>query len=154
MLMEGLSVQILNKQNYKEVTLLIVDDDDIDAISLERALRKLRLVNPAFRARNGLEALEILRSGMIPSPYIILLDLNMPRMNGLEFLEALRSDPLLTHAVVFVLTTSKSDQDLVSAYRHHVAGYVFKQHMDRDFLEVMSLMEHYWRLVELPITKE
>lgn len=147
-------MQILQKQNYKETTLFIVDDDDIDAIALERALRKLRLLNTVMRARDGREALELLRAGRIPSPYIILLDLNMPRMNGLEFLEALRTDPLLTHAVVFVLTTSKSDEDLVAAYRKHVAGYVFKQHMDRDFLEVIGLIEHYWRLVELPITKE
>lgn len=147
-------MQILQKQNYKEVTLFIVDDDDIDAIALERALRKLRLLNTVIRARDGREALEMLRAGKISSPYIILLDLNMPRMNGLEFLEALRTDALLTHAVVFVLTTSKSDEDLVAAYRQHVAGYVFKQHMDRDFLEVVGLIEHYWRLVELPITKE
>lgn len=147
-------MQVLPKHRYKEVSLLIVDDDDIDAISLERALRKLRLLNTLFRARDGREALELLRSGQIPAPYIILLDLNMPRMNGLEFLEALRTDPLLTHAVVFVLTTSKSDEDLVAAYRKHVAGYVFKQHMDRDFMEVMGLIEHYWRIVELPVTKE
>jgi CheY-like chemotaxis protein len=147
-------VQIQPKQRYKEVSLLIVDDDDIDAISLERALRKLRLLNTLFRARDGREALELLRSGQIPPPYIILLDLNMPRMNGLEFLETLRTDPQLTHAVVFILTTSKSDEDLVAAYRKHVAGYVFKQHMDRDFLEVMGLIEHYWRIVELPVTKE
>lgn len=147
-------MQALHKQNYKEVTLFIVDDDDIDAIALERALRKLRLLNTTYRARDGQEALEMLRSGVIPSPYIILLDLNMPRMNGLEFLHVLRTDSQLTHAVVFVLTTSKSDEDLVAAYRKHVAGYVFKQHMDRDFLEVISLIEHYWRLVELPMTKE
>lgn len=147
-------MQILQKQNYKETTLFIVDDDDIDAIALERALRKMRLLNTVMRARDGREALELLRAGKVPSPYIILLDLNMPRMNGLEFLEVLRTDPQLTHAVVFVLTTSKSDEDLVAAYRKHVAGYVFKQHMDRDFLEVVGLIEHYWRLVELPITKE
>ncbi|WP_124552622.1 response regulator [Methylophilus methylotrophus] len=147
-------MQILQKQNYREATLFIVDDDDIDAIALERALRKLRLLNTVIRARDGREALELLRAGKVSSPYIILLDLNMPRMNGLEFLESLRTDPLLTHAVVFVLTTSKSDEDLVAAYRQHVAGYVFKQHMDRDFLEVVGLIEHYWRLVELPITKE
>lgn len=147
-------MQTLQKQQYKEVSLLIVDDDDIDAIALERALRKLRLLNSVFRARDGREALELLRGRIVPAPYIILLDLNMPRMNGLEFLEALRTDPRLTHVVVFVLTTSKSDEDLVAAYRKHVAGYVFKQHMDRDFLEVMGLIEHYWRLVELPVTKE
>jgi CheY-like chemotaxis protein len=147
-------VQVPHKQNYKEVTLLIVDDDDIDAIALERALRKLRLLNTVCRARDGQEALDMLRDAVVPAPYIILLDLNMPRMNGLEFLQALRTDPTLTHAVVFVLTTSKSDEDLVAAYRKHVAGYIFKQHMDRDFLEVVSLIEHYWRLVELPATKE
>lgn len=147
-------MQVLNKQNYKEVTLFIVDDDDIDAIALERALRKLRLLNTVQRARDGQEALDLLRAGVISTPYIILLDLNMPRMNGLEFLQALRADPALTHSVVFVLTTSKSDEDLVSAYRKHVAGYVLKQHMDRDFLEVIGLIEHYWRLVELPVTKE
>lgn len=143
-----------NKKNYKDVTLLIVDDDDIDAIALERALRKLQLFNNTLRARDGRQALELLRAGAVPAPYIIFLDLNMPRMNGLEFLEALRADKVLTHSVVFVLTTSKSDQDLVAAYRKHVAGYIFKQHMDRDFLEVISLIEHYWRLVELPITEE
>lgn len=147
-------MQTQSRHNYKEVTLLVVDDDDIDAIALERALRKLRLLNTLHRARDGLEALTLLRSGAISPPYIILLDLNMPRMNGLEFLQALRADPILTHAVVFVLTTSKSDEDLVAAYRKHVAGYVFKQHMDRDFLEVIGLIEHYWRIVELPVNKE
>jgi len=147
-------VQIFHKQNYKEITLFIVDDDDIDAIALERALRKLKLLNTVCRAHDGQEALNLLRAGAVPAPFIILLDLNMPRMNGLEFLQAIREDPALTHAVVFVLTTSKSDEDLVAAYREHVAGYVLKQHMDRDFLEVIGLIEHYWRLVELPVTKE
>ena len=147
-------MQTPNRHNYKEVTLLIVDDDDIDAIALERALRRLRLLNTTHRARDGLEALNLLRSGEISTPYIILLDLNMPRMNGLEFLKALRADQMLTHAVVFVLTTAKSDQDLVAAYQEHIAGYVLKQHMDRDFLEVIGLIEHYWRLVELPVNKE
>jgi CheY-like chemotaxis protein len=147
-------LQTTYKQNYKEVTLFVIDDDDIDAIALERALRKLRLLNTIQRARDGQQALELLRSGAIAEPYIILLDLNMPRMGGIEFMKTLRTDPLLTHSVIFVLTTSKSDQDLVAAYREHVAGYIFKQHMDRDFLEVIGLIEHYWRLVELPVQKD
>ena len=77
----------------KTVSLLIVDDDDIDAMALKRALHKLKLLNPLYRARDGIEAMELLRSGQLPKPYIILLDINMPRMNGLEFLEALRADP-------------------------------------------------------------
>ena len=138
----------------KAVSLIIVDDDDIDAMALKRALHKLKLLNPLYRACDGIEALELLRTGKIPKPYIILLDINMPRMNGLEFLEALRSDPELTHAVVFVLTTSKSDEDIMAAYREHVAGYLLKQRMDSDFMQVISLLDHYWRIIELPVTEK
>lgn len=137
-------------KDCKEVSLFLIEDDDIDATSLKRALQKLKLLNPIYRARDGLEAIEFLRSGDIPSPYIILLDLNMPRMSGLEFLEELRSDPALTQAIVFVLTTSKSDEDILAAYREHVAGYLLKQRMDNDFLQVVGLLNHYWRIVEMP----
>ena len=140
-------------QKFKEISLLIVEDDDIDATALKRALHKLKLLNPVYRAKDGLEAIELLRKGEIPMPYIILLDLNMPRMNGLEFLEELRSDPSLTHSIVFVLTTSKSDEDIIAAYREHVAGYLLKQRMDNDFLQVVSLLDHYWRIIELPVTE-
>jgi CheY-like chemotaxis protein len=136
------------------VNLLIVDDDDIDAMALKRALHKLKLLNPLYRACDGIEALELLRAGKIPKPFIILLDINMPRMNGLEFLEALRADPELTHAIVFVLTTSKSDEDIMAAYREHVAGYLLKQRMDSDFMQVVSLLDHYWRIIELPVTEK
>lgn len=134
----------------REVSLLMIEDDDIDATALKRALQKLRLLNPVYRARDGLEGLDMLRSGEVPAPYIILLDLNMPRMNGLEFLEELRADSLLTRTIVFVLTTSKSDEDIMAAYREHVAGYLLKQRMDNDFLQVVSLLNHYWRIIELP----
>jgi len=137
---------------YREVSLLVIEDDDVDATSLRRALQKLKLLNPIYRARDGLEGMELLRSGKVPAPYIILLDLNMPRMNGLEFLDALRADPLLTQAIVFVLTTSKSDEDMLAAYREHVAGYLLKQRMDNDFLQVVSLLNHYWRIIEMPNT--
>ena len=138
----------------KTVSLLIVDDDDIDAMALKRALHKLKLLNPLYRACDGIEALELLRAGKVPKPFIILLDINMPRMNGLEFLEALRSDPELTHAVVFILTTSKSDEDIMAAYREHVAGYLLKQRMDSDFMQVISLLDHYWRIIELPVSEK
>lgn len=142
------------QQEYRPVSLLIVDDDDIDTTALRRALHKLKLLNPLYRAKDGMEALEILRNGEIPSPYVILLDINMPRMNGIEFLEILRADPQLTHAVVFVLTTSKSDEDILAAYREHVAGYLLKQRMDSDFLQVIGLLDHYWRVIELPVTEK
>ena len=140
-------------QPFKTVNLFVIDDDDIDATALERALHKLKLLNPLYRAKDGIEALEMLRNGEIPSPYIILLDINMPRMNGLEFLEAIRADPVLTLAIVFVLTTSKSDEDILAAYHEHVAGYLLKQRMDSDFLQVVSLLDHYWRVIELPYSK-
>jgi len=138
-------------QECREVSLLMIEDDDIDATALRRALQKLKLLNPVYRAHDGIEGLDMLRSGTVPSPYIILLDLNMPRMNGLEFLEELRSDLSLTQTIVFVLTTSKSDEDIIAAYREHVAGYLLKQRMDNDFLQVVSLLNHYWRIVELPV---
>lgn len=71
---------------YKEVTILLVDDDDVDFMAVQRAMQQLRLLNPLVRARDGLEALEMLGDGRVRCPYLILLDLNMPRMNGLEFL--------------------------------------------------------------------
>lgn len=141
-------------EHFRTVSLLIVDDDDIDATALRRALHKLKLLNPLYRAKDGLEALEILRNGEIPNPYIILLDINMPRMNGIEFLEVLRADPALTHAIVFVLTTSKSDEDIIAAYREHVAGYLLKQRMDSDFLQVVGLLDHYWKVIELPVKEK
>lgn len=141
-------------ENLKTANLLVIDDDDIDVTALRRAMTKLKLLNPVYRARDGIEGLELLRSGAIPAPYIILLDINMPRMNGLEFLEALRGDPALTHAVVFVLTTSKSDEDIIAAYREHVAGYLLKQRMDSDFMQVVGLLDHYWRIIELPLLEK
>jgi len=136
--------------NLKAVSLLVIDDDDIDAAALQRALKKLKLANPVYRAKDGLEGLELLRSNQIPKPYVVLLDINMPRMNGIEFLEAIRADGELTQSVVFVLTTSKSDEDIMAAYREHVAGYLLKQRMDNDFMQVISLLDHYWRVIELP----
>lgn len=135
----------------REATLLIVDDDDIDAKALERSLRKMKLLNPVLRARDGQEALDMLRSDAVSKPFIILLDLNMPRLGGLEFLDIIRGDPVLSGSIVFVLTTSKSDEDLTAAYQSHVAGYILKQRLDGGFVDVICLIDHYWRIVELPV---
>ena len=109
---------------YKEASILLIDDDDVDAMGVERALKKLRLANPFVRARDGIEGLEIMRSGAISSPYLLLLDLNMPRMNGIEMLRELRADPNLSSTVVFVLTTSDDDQDKVAAYSEQIGSVV------------------------------
>ncbi|MBC3917706.1 response regulator [Undibacterium sp. CY18W] len=136
----------------KPVTILIVDDDDVDVLGIERALKKLKIANPIVRAHDGIEALQILRQpNGVARPYLILLDINMPRMNGLEMLAELRQDKTLSSAVVFVLTTSQDDQDKVLAYSKHVAGYIVKQHVGDGFMRVIEMLDRYWRLVELPI---
>ena len=140
----------MNQPGYKQASILLVEDDDVDAMGIERAMNKMRLANPVIRARDGLEGLELLRSGKVSSPYIILLDLNMPRMGGLEFLEALRADANLHKSIVFVLTTSKRDQEIAAAYEKNIAGYIVKTTLNEDFDQLLGFLDHYWRLVELP----
>ncbi|OUS09655.1 two-component system response regulator [Gammaproteobacteria bacterium 54_18_T64] len=140
----------MNNDDCKAASILLVDDDDVDAMGIERALNKLKLANPFFRARDGIEGLEMLRNKSIDQPYMLLLDLNMPRMTGIEMLKELRSDPDLRGTVVFVLTTSDEDQDKVAAYNEHIAGYIVKTKLDTGFDGLLQLLDHYWRLVELP----
>ena len=136
------------------VNLLLVDDDDVDVQGLKRAFTKSKIANPITVARDGIEALEILRGqngrAKLAKPHLILLDLNMPRMNGLEFLEAVRADDDLKTAVVFMVTTSKAEEDKARAYGHNVAGYIVKQDPANTFMQAVSMLEHYWRVVEFP----
>ena len=138
----------------RPVTLLLVDDDDVDIMSVRRAFDVLGIDNPVVVAHDGIEALEHLRgeNGREPvrPPYVIILDLNMPRMDGIEFLEALRADPALTHSVVFVLTTSSAERDRAQAYAHHVAGFITKGTSRDVVLEAVRMIDHYWRVVRLP----
>jgi len=140
----------MNK-NYGEVNILLIDDDDIDAKAVERGMRKLKLANPIFRAKNGLEALEILSDKtLISRPYIILLDLNMPLMGGLEFLQKVREDDDLKDAIIFVLSTSAADEDRVAAYKENIAGYIVKSDVKEGFDNVITMLDCYWRVVLLP----
>ncbi len=141
----------MNNDNCKVVSILLVDDDDVDAMGIERALNKMKLANPFYRARDGVEGLEMLREKAVDQPYMLLLDLNMPRMSGIEMLKELRSDPHLRGTVVFVLTTSDDDKDKLAAYNEHISGYIVKTKLDTGFEELMKLLDHYWRLVELPV---
>lgn len=137
--------------NYKPASILLVEDDDVDAMSVMRAFNRMRIANPIVRAKDGIEALEILQDEDIQRPYLILLDLNMPRMGGIDFLKILRSNSSLESSVVFVLTTSKDDADQLAAYKHHVAGYIIKENLDDGFEQLVKMLDHYWRLVELPV---
>ncbi|MCE9687999.1 response regulator [Shewanella sp. AS16] len=135
----------------KPVTILLVDDDYVDVKGVERALKQLKIPNPLIRAKDGVEALELLRQAdSVSRPYLILLDINMPRMNGIEMLAQLRQDRKLASSVVFVLTTSKDDEDRIAAYDQHVAGYIVKRQGGDGFIHIMEMLEHYWRVVEMP----
>ncbi|MDT8437450.1 MAG: response regulator [Wenzhouxiangellaceae bacterium] len=138
------------QENRRPVQLLLVEDDDVDAMAVRRALNKHRIANPVLRAHDGVEALEMLHRDITQPPVIVLLDLNMPRMNGLEFLDQLRADPVWSSVVVFVLTTSAAESDIDAAYRRHVAGYIVKKNAGADFVEAIRMLEHYWCVVELP----
>jgi len=137
------------------VTILLVDDDRIDIAAMRRSFAALRISNPIVEAANGIEALEHLRGengrDPVPHPRLVLLDLNMPRMGGLEFLQELRADPELASTVVFVLTTSDDDVDRFRAYEKHVAGYVLKHQPGQSFLDSVAMVEHYARVVEFPV---
>lgn len=136
--------------NKKEVTLLLIEDDDIDAMSITRAFQKMHIGNDIMRACDGQEGLELLRSGAVPSPFIILLDLQMPRLNGLEFLAEIRQDPKLDKSIVFVLTTSKSDEDITASYKKNIAGYFVKEKVGDGFLDIINVLKGYWKIVLFP----
>jgi len=139
----------MSKQS-NPVEILLIEDDDIDAKAIKRSMNKLKIINTLHRAKDGIEALEILQNGNITKPFIILLDINMPRMNGIEFLEVLRKDENLHDSIVFVLTTSKAEEDRVAAFGHNVAGYMVKSDLEDGFNSAIELVGHYWRIVELP----
>ena len=136
--------------NKNEITLLLIEDDDIDAMAIRRALGKANIGNNLVRACDGLEALEMLRNDVVPSPYIILLDLQMPRLSGLEFLEEIRKDAKLDKSVVFVLTTSKDDADVAASYKKHIAGYFVKDQVGEEFLDMIQMLKGYWQIVLFP----
>ncbi|WP_205503267.1 response regulator [Rufibacter psychrotolerans] len=134
----------------KEVSILLVEDDEVDIMNVQRAFKKNNITNPLYIAHNGLEALELLRSGSVPMPPIIILDINMPRMNGIEFLQELRKDPALTRISVFVMTTSNEDSDKINAYNLNVAGYILKPLSFEKFLSAVATLNRYWKLCERP----
>ena len=137
------------------INILLVEDDEVDVMNVRRAFKKGRITNPLYVAGNGIEALEMLRDkghpAIIPTDRrLILLDLNMPKMNGIEFLTELRADPLLKQIPVVILTTSNEDRDRVSAYNLNVAGYLLKPVTFATFVETMTTLNQYWALCEMP----
>ena len=134
--------------------ILLVEDDEVDVMNVKRAFKTNNITNPLYIANNGIDALVMLRGNgnppsMPPQQRIILLDLNMPKMNGIEFLRELRADPELKPIPVIVLTTSNEDRDKVEAYNLNVAGYILKPVTFSNFVETVATLNKYWALSEI-----
>jgi CheY-like chemotaxis protein len=144
----------LNDLDPQPLSVLLVEDDDVAAEAVERSLRKHEVDCPVIWAEDGQVALDILQgrhpTKRIESPFMILLDLNMPRMNGFEFLQALRADKRLRTCVVFVLTTSDSDSDRTRAYHENIAGFMVKASVGPQFARLAPLILEYRNSVTLP----
>lgn len=143
------------KTATKPAKFLIVDDDKISVMAMQRAMRKLKIVNETHVCSDGQKALDFLREEAekvagLP-PFIVTLDLNMPRMGGLEFLDEIRADAMLSRVVVFVFTTSDVPNDVQKAYHHNVAGYIVKENPSQTFSEALDMLDSYARIVELPV---
>jgi CheY-like chemotaxis protein len=140
----------------KLLNILLVEDDSVDVMNVQRAFVKNNITNPLHIAFNGVEALNMLRGSngkpkLNPMPRIILLDINMPKMNGLEFLRAIRNDNDLKSVSVFVMTTSNDDQDKIEAYNLNVAGYILKPLSFEKFVNAVAVLNSYWKLCEQPM---
>lgn len=135
----------------RKTHILVVEDDEVDVKNVQRAFQRGNLANPLYFARDGLEALKMLRTAQVPEGRrIVLLDINMPGMNGHEFLRELRADRELRQIPVIVLTTSNDERDRFEAYDVGVAGYLLKPVTFAGFVELMATMNRYWTLVEMP----
>jgi CheY-like chemotaxis protein len=138
----------------RPVTVLVVDDDKVDVAAVRRSFAALHIGNPIVVATNGIEALEFLRGAnnrtKLPQPHIVLLDLNMPRMNGVEFLQELRADADLNGTIVFVLSTSDAPDDRRDCYERHISGYLLKHQPGQSFSETVAMLEQYLRVNLFP----
>ena len=130
--------------------IMLVEDDSVDAMTVKRALKELKVNNTLVLQTNGEEALNYLRTDDNHKPCVILLDLNMPKMNGIEFLKIAKADAVFRQIPVIVLTTSKDDRDKVESFRFSVAGYIVKPTDYKKFVEAMRAVDLYWTLSELP----
>ena len=135
-------------RNQKPV--LLVEDDNVDAMTVKRAFKELKVLNPLVHTTNGEEALQYLRDESNEKPCVTLLDLNMPKMNGIEFLKVVKADDVLKKIPVVVLTTSQEESDIVESFKLSVAGYIIKPVDYEKFVEAIRAIELYWTLSELP----
>jgi CheY-like chemotaxis protein len=130
--------------------ILVVEDDAVDVMTIRRSLKDIHVTNPVVQQENGERALSWLRDPANEKPCIILLDLNMPVMNGIEFLQVAKNDEQLRRFPIIVLTTSEEQQDKVDSFNFSVAGYMAKPVDYLQFVEVMRSIDLYWSISEMP----
>lgn len=129
--------------------ILLVEDDRVDVMAVKRSVKELKIANPLVTASNGEEALAYLGDEQNPLPAIILLDINMPKMNGIEFLRIAKQDDRLKRLPVIVLTTSKEDQDRFDTFNLGASGYMLKPVDYAQFVEIIRTIHTYWSLSEV-----
>ncbi|WP_437555376.1 response regulator [Sorangium sp. So ce367] len=134
----------------KALNIILVEDDDVDVMGVQRALRDVTAAFSLWIAHDGVEALAVLRSNQVPAERrLVLLDLSLPRMNGFELLRSMRADPALKSTVVVVLTSSTNESDKAAAYRLNIAGYLLKPMGSARFAEVMDTLTLYWNSTQM-----
>lgn len=130
------------------MNILLIEDDNIEIMKLQRTVAKLGLNHKITEAKNGEQAIELLKSANA-LPDIILLDLNMPRMSGIEFLQILKADALLKYLPIVILTTSENRVDLLECYKIGIAGYIIKPLKYEDYQNKLEKVLAYWDVNEL-----
>ena len=131
--------------------ILLVDDDYVDVMTVKRAFKEINLQNDIVVAENGEEALKYLNNPAVERPAIILLDLNMPRMNGLEFLQVVKKHEQHKVIPVIVLTTSAQERDRLESFKMSVAGFITKPVIYTEFIDIMKTIDRYWTCSDMPI---
>lgn len=134
--------------------ILLVEDDSIDVMTVKRAFKELDVTNPLVAAGDGEEALDYLKDQTSLKPCVILLDLNMPRMSGIEFLKIAKSDESLRTIPIIVFTTSNTEQDIIQSFELGAAGYMVKAVDYSKFIETIKTIDSYWSLSKLPTDGE
>ena len=135
---------------HSQKPVLLVEDDHVDAMTLKRAFRDLKVYNKLEIVDNGEEAIAYLSDTKNEKPCIILLDLNMPKMNGLEFLSVVKKNKKLRRIPVVIMTTSKDEEDKLSSFDLGVAGYMINTFDYSRVMDIVRTIDLYWTESELP----
>ncbi|MFC1478344.1 response regulator [Candidatus Margulisiibacteriota bacterium] len=142
------------KSKPQRVNVLMIEDDDVDFMGIKRIFKESHISSQLHRAKDGHEALAMLRGEgghkALGRPYLILLDIKMPGMDGIEFLKEVRRDPEHKSAIIFIFTTSKHDEDRVAAYKYNVAGYITKSGFGNTLINTLQMIDAYCREVDFP----